>query len=351
MGIHGRWCDATQGIDDALVESAIDTGLGANTGEVSIGSESSPLLFGIVAESGAIRELSISKLGLLRVHSPFHEARTTAKHSESRADLGGQRAHEEMRALAICMRDGDEGVVVDLHTGTPPVELGVDVACGTEQDQRLVDEMTAEIEEQPAGLVSRAPLTPVVSRCGTPSLEAGLEAKRRTQRVFGKETSNGEKVPIPPAVLEDGENEPSALGFSHQRTRFVHARGEWLVDHDVEAVGKRFVRERRVRAIRGCDDDDIDIGGVPQAGWTVDDPGGGVGQRRRSLPLRISGGDRHEAESWCRRDQWCMERGTTQAVANESDAERRRSRCQLKRPLCGLVGICWSCLIGPDRAL
>jgi hypothetical protein len=70
-----------------------------------------------------------------------------------------------------------------------------------------------------------------------------------------------------------------------------------------------------------------------------------VGQRRRSLPLRISGGDRHEAESGGRRDQWCMERGTTQAVANESDAEWRRLMSQLKRPLCGLVGICWSCVL------
>jgi hypothetical protein len=43
------------------------------------------------------------------------------------------------------VRQGDENVVVHLHPGSAPIQLGVYVGHGPEEQESLVDQMTAEV--------------------------------------------------------------------------------------------------------------------------------------------------------------------------------------------------------------
>jgi hypothetical protein len=52
-----------------------------------------------------------------------------------------------MRTNAGPVRNGDEGVVVDRGAGTPDIELRIDAASRTEESERLVYEVAAEVEE------------------------------------------------------------------------------------------------------------------------------------------------------------------------------------------------------------
>jgi hypothetical protein len=52
-----------------------------------------------------------------------------------------------MRANAARVCEGDEGVVVDRGAGTPDIELGIDPTSRTEEGERLVYEVAAEVEE------------------------------------------------------------------------------------------------------------------------------------------------------------------------------------------------------------
>ena len=51
------------------------------------------------------------------------------------------------------MSQRDERVVVDGDAGAARVELGVDAPYRPEQEQRLIDQVAAEIEQQAAGFV------------------------------------------------------------------------------------------------------------------------------------------------------------------------------------------------------
>ena len=65
-----------------------------------------------------------------------------------------------MRLDAGLVRQRDEGVVVGFGAGTPNVDLGVNPRGRAEEAERLVDEVTAEVVEQSAGLLYVARFAP-----------------------------------------------------------------------------------------------------------------------------------------------------------------------------------------------
>ena len=65
-----------------------------------------------------------------------------------------------MRAHADGVLERDEDVVVDQRAGAARVDLGVDAMHRAEQRERLVDEMRAEVEQQPAALAGARQLAP-----------------------------------------------------------------------------------------------------------------------------------------------------------------------------------------------
>ena len=78
-----------------------------------------------------------------------------------------------MRARPRAVLEGHEGVVVHDRALTPGVELPVHARDRAEQEERLVDQVRAEVEQQAAGLRRVGPLAPGSgAQLGAPALEA-----------------------------------------------------------------------------------------------------------------------------------------------------------------------------------
>ena len=68
------------------------------------------------------------------------------------------------------MCERDENIIVDFDTRPASIELGVDISDRSEQMQRLIDEMRAEIVKQTARQSRRALLAPAALRLRPPAL-------------------------------------------------------------------------------------------------------------------------------------------------------------------------------------
>ena len=73
------------------------------------------------------------------------------------------------------MGQRDKGVVVGLGAGAPPIQFGIDHRRRAEQGESLVDEVTAEVVEQSAGLSWLGRLAPASGEIRPPTLETRLE--------------------------------------------------------------------------------------------------------------------------------------------------------------------------------
>jgi len=50
-----------------------------------------------------------------------------------------------VNAVHVC--ESNEGIVVDRRAGTPDIQLGIDAASRTEEGERLVYQVAAEVEQ------------------------------------------------------------------------------------------------------------------------------------------------------------------------------------------------------------
>jgi hypothetical protein len=116
-----------------------------------------------------------------------------------------------MRSNSVRVSEGDERVVVRLDSSATDIELGVHLKAGTEQHERLIDEMASKIEEESPGFFWCSTLTPGSSGNGTPALETRLEAQGMPHCIIGEEALQGEKVAVPSAVLKDSYEATSPL--------------------------------------------------------------------------------------------------------------------------------------------
>ena len=107
----------------------------------------------------------------------LHIGGAVTEDAKPRAAVAGQSAHPEMGAHPAGVLERDEVVVVHLCSSAADLELGVDGLHWPEELNRLIGEMAAEIEEQPACLVGVCSLPPAGTDLGAPALEPGLEAK------------------------------------------------------------------------------------------------------------------------------------------------------------------------------
>ena len=114
---------------------------------------------------------------------PYFDVRRAApEHSQSRRGLRRDAAHPEVRANARRVGQRHERVVVDDDPGATPIELRVDRRRRTKEHERLIDQVAAQIVEEPARLGRRAVLPPGAPRLGPPSLEPRLEAVHVSER-------------------------------------------------------------------------------------------------------------------------------------------------------------------------
>jgi len=141
----------------------------------------------IVASSGLLLARVTTKrvsagMEWIGVDTGFNHLVRPSKYSAYHHILNATRGSSaSLRASWDPMVERDEVVVVHLCAWTAKLELGVDGLHGPEELNRLVDEMSAQVEEQPTCVVSV--LSPAGSDLGAPALESGLEPKNASEFV------------------------------------------------------------------------------------------------------------------------------------------------------------------------
>jgi hypothetical protein len=129
-------------------------------------------------------------------------------------------------------------------------------------------------------------------------------------------------IGVPPAVLEDGEQDARALRMDDQRLGLVRGGRERLVDDDRQAMIDRRGGELHMDGVRGRDHDRVEcacplpqgIGRVEQLGMRV------IDRRLRSAPP-VGGDDRGHLEARRCRDQRRVEEPSRKSVADDAHAQ------------------------------
>lgn len=161
------------------------------------------------------------------------------------------------------MGDREERVVVGGGAGAAYIGLRVHLHGRSEQDERLVDDMAAQVVQQPADLLRVARLAPAALRLRTPPLETGLEALYVAQLTVRDQAGEGEEVVVPAAVLEDREQQPALLGEGRELPRLGGRTGDRLVHDDRQTGLERGGRDRDVGPVRRGDHDQTErVGAV-----------------------------------------------------------------------------------------
>src|SRR5262249_2724559 len=131
---------------------------------------------GLASPAGPSRSRAGAERVLLGVETVLHVCAPVAEDAQARSGLRGREAHPEVRADAGGVGEGDEAVVVDLGARAAAVELGVHRGDGTEELERLVDEMAAEVEENAGGGARRGARLPAGAEWWVAGVEARLAA-------------------------------------------------------------------------------------------------------------------------------------------------------------------------------
>lgn len=145
------------------------------------------------------------------------------------------------------------------RTVTLRAEIGEDTFRATKENQGLIDEMGAEIEEHAGtrkGLLS--PGTRFERR--TEAIEAAFIFSKPSQTIFIKELANGEEIAIPAAILKNAEQAANFAGEANQCVRVGGGDGERLVDHHVLASLQSLCGEVEVGGVGRSDHHEIDAG-------------------------------------------------------------------------------------------
>jgi hypothetical protein len=146
----------------------------------------------------------------------------------------------------------------DLGAGPSTVDLGIDGEWWTEQTDRLIDQMAPEVEQEAAGFLGVSPFTPRPVAAGRPPpFEPRLEPEDRPEHLVGDEPAHREQIPVPSAVLEDGEEQIPFGSGDLQAAALLGGRCHGLVDHDREPRPERGQSERHVGPVRRCHDDQV----------------------------------------------------------------------------------------------
>ena len=231
-----------------------------------------------------------------------------------------------MRAGAADVLQGDEHVVVGRVLGPAAVDLGEDRPHGSEQHHGLVDQVTAQIEEEPARLTGVVALAPAPAERRPPPLEARLETTYVAERTRGDQGLQGAEVGVPPTVLERAEQDPRGPGLLDQRAALGCGRCQRLVDDDGDPGGEGGAREGDVGVVGAGHHEQIQV--QAQQGVDVwDHRGVGVVGGDRRGAVRGAGDHPDELHAGGRRDQRGVEDGTCQAVPGDADADHASPCC------------------------
>ena len=159
------------------------------------------------------------------------------------------------------MLERDEHVVVDRRSLAAALDLGVHGTRATEQHEGLVDQVTAQVQEQAAAL----PRVAAARASASDEIFGRQRSKRDSKRTTSpsspslEEAANGEEVAVPAAVLEDREQPAGAAGLLHELASLGGGDRERLVHDHVYPGVDRGAGHRHVLAVGGGDDGDVDL--------------------------------------------------------------------------------------------
>src|SRR5688572_2936612 len=148
-----------------------------------------------------------------------------------------------MRTDSVLMSERDEHVVIHLDAWSPGIELRVDIRDGTEQLQRLIDEVRAEVEEQPTRFRRIRLLAPASPRLRTPALESRLESVHGAELALPNQPADRAEVAIKTPVVIHGEQELLASRQLAQLARLGGGGRDRLVHHHRSSEERRGGKE------------------------------------------------------------------------------------------------------------
>src|SRR2546425_8377644 len=113
-----------------------------------------------------------------------------------------------MRVDTVRVGQGEKDIVVDLRAGSYPAYFGVHTVHGAEERQGLVDEMTAQVEQQTTGHIGVGALTPgTCIDLRDPAFIVGFEPVHSAERSLLEERLNGAEISIPSAIVVDADQQ------------------------------------------------------------------------------------------------------------------------------------------------
>ena len=188
---------------------------------------------------------------------------------------------------------------------------------------RLVDEVAAEIEEEPTARLGWGLLTPRGRVDLRPeSLEAALHAVQPTELVGGERLLEEQEVAVPPPVLEGGQRAPGALGRRQHGPGLFRAQRDRLVDDRCETQLEGGDRLRRMEVIGRRHHHQADAAGfVPELVGGGEHAGVGEVALRPLASLRVGGDDHSHLEARGRRHQRRVEDLARQPVPDHRDPD------------------------------
>src|SRR3569833_4289594 len=158
---------------EQAVEPAVVPGFRLDGAGVAGHAERAPVLPGLVAEAVVAGPGTVLERRLLRVQAPLGVAGLLTADVEPRPGHRRETGHEEPGPGAVLVGQHEERVVVALSRAAAE-DVGVHLLDRPEQLARLVDEVGAEVEQDPATAGDARGRLPVPRALRLPPLEAGL---------------------------------------------------------------------------------------------------------------------------------------------------------------------------------
>src|SRR6185437_10765780 len=237
VGVYRHGLTLAQCVAHGGVVVLIATGQaldGGHDGEaVNLGRERSPSFARLAPILRVAWSQPGDQLRFLRIEAVLLVDADRADDTHAWASDARDDAHPQMRHLAAREPQRHEAVVIRLRARSPMRLLSIDGIGPAEELERLVNQVRAEVEEQPTRQRWIGALPPGVGlRSRAEALEAALEACDASECVALHQAPHGEEVIVPAAILEDAKRLPGALGRRDHLLRLGGAGCEWLIDHD-----------------------------------------------------------------------------------------------------------------------
>ena len=162
-----------------------------------------------------------------------------------------------------------ENVIVRQLIGPPCLQFGVGHRGRTEQLQRLVNQVAAKVEEDPAPVRDGGPRLPGLGDGGLPAFEPGLEPGHLAQGPGGEQFPQGQEITVPPPVVEHRQHPAQLPCHVNKFLSLRTGHGERLVHHNVQPRLQRRPGQGKVGCRRRRQDHQVKVNCPPKDGGAV----------------------------------------------------------------------------------